>query len=236
MIKIYIDVYNVLPREPNIGITQVVRDVARACLAFVDGPRNDSEVRLYGGWYEGTNQTKTAQLLSATIDGQFPAVEKSAGISRGITTSKISAQMAVAMESSPHELLCDTFRSKSPDWRIRVRSSEEFSCSRDDCFLGLLRSTLRKKRCKIDGCDRPIIDVLYRAEQKMVDTMMTCDLMGQITNHDDLIVVVSDDTDFFPPIRCLVDAGVCVVWVVTQGENPYRRRLEQNSNFRTIHI
>lgn len=236
MIRIYIDVYNILPRTPETSIVQLIQDVARSCLPLVGGPRNDVEARLYGGWHDGMHQTKTAQLVSAAIKDKFPSTEKSLIGLNGLVLSKVSAYMAVTMEGIPSEILHGTFREKSPDWRIKVRPSEEFNCDQSDCLLNLLRRSLRKQQCKISGCNRPIVDALYRAEQKMVDTMMCCDLMGQNTSIDDLIVVVSDDTDFFPPVRYLIESGVSVAWVVKNNDFVFLKRLENKSNFKLVKI
>ena len=55
--------------------------------------------------------------------------------------------------------------------------------------------------CPIDGCQTIDVSQLVRMEQKMVDSMMTCDIL-EFTHDDDCraVVVVSDDCDLHPAL------------------------------------
>ena len=55
--------------------------------------------------------------------------------------------------------------------------------------------------CPIDGCGAVSFDRLVRNEQKMVDTMMGCDMLEYILDEEyGLVAVMSDDIDMLPPL------------------------------------
>ena len=56
--------------------------------------------------------------------------------------------------------------------------------------------------CPIATCSVDNSDLVYRHEQKIVDTMLTCDLIYASKNNSQAhIMLISSDDDFLPPIR-----------------------------------
>ena len=58
-----------------------------------------------------------------------------------------------------------------------------------------------------------MVDLVYRNEQKVVDTMLTCDLIYAPQQGFDHIVLVSADDDFIPPVRTLLLRGSTITRV-----------------------
>jgi hypothetical protein len=82
------------------------------------------------------------------------------------------------------------------------------------CPLAAFDPFLRLKKCPSAGCGVTPIDVLVRAEQKLVDTMLVADLVHLSSGGAPLIVVSSDD-DLWPGIESALLRGARVVQVQT---------------------
>ena len=59
----------------------------------------------------------------------------------------------------------------------------------------------KNKRCPVSGCNLTNQDLFVSIEQKMIDTMLSCDLLTYCKEDNvKIILLISDDTDFFPPL------------------------------------
>lgn len=179
------------------------------------------EVRLYGGWYEGTSMTPLAQTLSVEVHGAFPTIiyaPTPAGRTCRIATT---ADLALAMLHEPGHLIFDTFRRKAKPANVRVHEPTAVGCLDGDCVLPLMRRLLKTGSCPKHGCAIAPANLVYRNEQKLVDTMLCCDLLhAASTGLADHIVLISDDDDFLPPIRSLLARGMPVTRVRPKPNRP----------------
>ena len=66
------------------------------------------------------------------------------------------------------------------------------------------------------GCSTALGDLVKRNEQKLVDTLITADLIYLASRHPDVIVIVSSDDDMWPGIRSALALGASVVHIQTQ--------------------
>jgi uncharacterized LabA/DUF88 family protein len=169
------------------------------------------EIRLYGGWYEMETMTKKAQALFVSIQKEFPKVINLPNKSEGSTPINISALLAVALNEDPSRLLFNTFRKKGGVNNVRIQKKEDIGCLKNDCTLLHLRNFLKNGKCPAVSCSVAHGSLLYRSEQKLVDTMLSCDLLYAEKQGFDHIVVVSDDDDFIPAIHTLLLRGAPVV-------------------------
>ena len=87
------------------------------------------------------------------------------------------------------------------------------------CPVDSLDSFIRDGTCPVDGCVVAPRDVLERAEQKLVDSMIVIDLVHLAQATSEPLVVVSADDDLWPGIRFVLLRGARVVHVI-----PYRGR------------
>lgn len=53
-------------------------------------------------------------------------------------------------------------------------------------------------------------DLVYRHEQKIVDTMLACDMIYSPTQDYQHLILISDDDDFLPPLRTVLLRGIPV--------------------------
>jgi len=162
---------------------------------------NFVQIRLYGGWYKETTFTKVAsevqQLLSQV--NVFPKVT-----SKGILNGSI--ELATSLHIKPEFIWGYTHKETQGVKRIRINhecADELCKDNRTTCPKYLLYKFTHSKerRCGVDGCENLQKNVFKGAEQKMVDTLIACDVIS--ASEDDAIIgvlVISDDQDHLPSL------------------------------------
>jgi hypothetical protein len=160
-------------------------------------------VRLYGGWMENGMLTPTASLIQQELSTNsiFPMPHpKSEGLLRG------NIEIATKLISIPNNVWDNTKKSKNGLPNIRVEHSalyEHCHSNTDRCPVLILKTFLKKKtrKCSVVGCDGTNESVFKTVEQKMVDTLLSCDLL-HLSNISSVlsIIVMTDDFDIHPAI------------------------------------
>jgi uncharacterized LabA/DUF88 family protein len=215
-VTILVDYDNLLPSHKVAGLI----DVATRVLMQLPKPATDErgmcEMRLYGGWYEGTTMTQLAQELSIAIQADFPYLIRVPNQTGGITPISVNASLATSLIEEPAHYLFDTFRKKGKPKNVRVQNPQDVGCTNTNCTLPLLKKLLKNGSCPAAMCGISATDLVYRSEQKIVDTMLTCDLLYSQHQRLDHVVLVSADDDFIPPIRTLLLRGTSIIRVLPQ--------------------
>lgn len=162
---------------------------------------NAIEIRLYGGWYEETSLTKQASAVQQYLhDVQvFPKVTPNRIINGSI-------ELAATLHEIPGFVWGHTYKESNGVARIRINHEvvdDLCNENRNYCPKFILYKFTQKKdkSCAVDGCLNLHKDVFKGAQQKMVDTLMACDIIS--VSEDDRvkgILVVSDDQDHFPSL------------------------------------
>lgn len=160
-------------------------------------------IRLYGGWMENGMLTTAASLIQQelSVNSIFPMPHpKSEGLLRG------SVEIATTLISIPDNVWDNTRKSKNglPQIRVEHTALNEYCLSNTDrCPVLILKAFLKKKtrKCSIIGCDGTNVSVFKTVEQKMVDTLLSCDLL-HVSNIPSVssIIVMTDDFDIHPAI------------------------------------
>ncbi len=157
------------------------------------------QIRLYGGWYHGVTLTKQASVIQQILSqiDVFPKIEKGK-IIRG-DVDLVSSLFEIPNYSWQH-----TYKEKNGIPRIRINHEEVddlCNLSRDSCpkFILYKFTQKKQKQCHVPGCDHLHKDVFKGIEQKMVDTMIACDVISTVKDSDiEGVLVLSDDQDHFP--------------------------------------
>jgi hypothetical protein len=208
-------------------------------LVAVVGPRRKTvpercRIRLYGGWFEKENITRKAERLIADIDGTFPMpmVWGKQGAENQAEKNKCLTQveMAYSLEAHPGRHLFRTVRERRVDTRIECDTTYFDACQEEWCPMRDVAEFLEKQKCPMHDCTVSQADVLWKREQKLIDTMITSDLIFLASKgHKDLVVVSSDD-DIWPGVRTALEFGAHVTIVQTQKRNTpedYTRGVEK---------
>lgn len=189
-----VDYDNVNEGDRRYGIEHVLRKALSLC----DSKLNAGDrvtARLYGGWCEGGKYTRAAQDHLAEIAPMAAITHQLSG-SRGAVF--VAPKLALSTISDPAIVITNTFRQKGFPRGVRCHSRPWLAC-RDaaNCSLAGLEQLLSDDVCG-NGCAVRPPEVFWRAEQKLVDTMMVADLIAysQTSNLD--AAVLSRDDDIWP--------------------------------------
>lgn len=211
-----IDYDNLSPIQKTSGILDVVsKSLSQASEMFLK-TMGTCEIRLYGGWYEGDNLSILSQQISVKIQSEFPALIRVLNGHGDVVVIRATAELAVSLLEEPSHQLFNTYRRKGRPSNIRVETPASVGCSTSTCPLPLAKKLLQKGSCPTPGCVTGGTSLVYRHEQKLVDTMLTCDLIYLSTQECDFIFLVSADDDFLPPIRTLLLRGTKIIRVHPQ--------------------
>lgn len=178
-------------------------------------------IRLYGGWDEEGIRSKHAQELIRTqlanwdlVQMNVRSCQESGEISIPVTISK--PELADCLLSDSTHRFERTYRRKRPSssGNIRVVKPDDIGCINplQDCFLEKVRKFFENPSIGCVACsqnsgvnveNKPLC---YRNEQKMVDTMLSCDTIYAADFSDlyNCIVIVSEDDDFLPVFRQVI--------------------------------
>jgi hypothetical protein len=204
---IFIDYDNLLPTQKTAGILDVTTRALFQIPFNSNTSRVKCEVRVYGGWYEGTIITHRAQEVSVELQRDFPFIIRLSlgGVNNCIVS--INAELAVALIEEPGHHLFSTYRRKCKPCNIRLETPESVGCVDPECALISMKKLLKTGKCPRAGCMITADDLVFREEQKIVDTMLTCDLIYAASDGVSHIALVSGDDDFLPPLRTVLLRG-----------------------------
>lgn len=209
---ILVDYDNIESAITRLGVVHVVnRIVSRIDPSEVDSNRRIT-IRLYGGWYLNNSFTHLAQALSTDISANFP---NTVLLSDSITNVIVSCEMAYSILADPTNHLFSTFRPRGMPSGLKAHNPvTHCGCTNSSCPIVATHHFLVNRICGVCNTVKPE-DVFYRGEQKLVDTMLTSDLIFSSTQAANLGVVSSDD-DFWPGIKTTLVNGKKVIQLHTR--------------------
>jgi hypothetical protein len=205
-----VDFDNVSLIERKRGLKNVVERIV-ACLPpaiFNQGTR--VEVRLYGGWYQENRLSHSAQRIAAEIAGEFPGVVPVAtdSVKNGL---KVTVTLARSLITNPRKELINTYRVRGCPPNLKVHPQPMPTCkSPHSCGLKETIDFFLSGCCNTRGCNTSLGHLLFKAEQKLVDTMITTDIIAASHAGCEALAVVSNDDDLWPGIQTALDLGVKV--------------------------
>lgn len=172
------------------------------------------KIRLYGGWYEQNRFTTRAQNLSADVLASFPNI---ALLSDNATSVIVNCEMAYSILADPTNHLFHTFRPRGIPSGLKVKHPNRCGCVNSNCPLIATYNFITSNQCSTCNNLTPQ-DLFYRSEQKLVDTMLTSDLIYSSNQNLNLGIVSSDD-DFWPGIKTTIMNGKKVIQIHTKNRN-----------------
>ena len=162
---------------------------------------NTIQIRLYGGWYKETSFTKSASEVQQLLRqvNVFPKVAFSRVLNGSI-------ELATSLHLIPDFIWGYTHKETQGVKRIRLNHDcVDSHCkeNRTVCPKYLLYkfTDSKEKKCFVEGCDNLQKDVFKGAEQKMVDTLIACDVIS-IAEDETIagLLLISDDQDHLPSL------------------------------------
>lgn len=158
-------------------------------------------VRLYGGWYSEDKLTVQASQLQQFLSqiSIFPII-----INGKLVSGKV--ELAASLYEIPDVVWGYTMKEKDGIPRIRINHEKiDSTCNinRDQCphYIMYRFTKAKDKRCHVSGCLNLQRDIYKGIEQKMVDTLLACDLIAISDDENcDGVLIFSDDFDHFPSL------------------------------------
>lgn len=202
-VGVLIDFDNFAP--PARGLNEsALSHALQACLhrALEVHPNADSmEVRLYGGWMSGGLLSRRGSEVAALVSqiDPFPIVLPGKRILRGSLT------LATTLWGD-ETVFDDTYRSRGAVPRLRLAGTPVPEGCHEDiktCPARILKQFTQsaQKACPTHQCPVTAELAFVAHEQKMVDTMLACDLLEMASNGEySGVSVVTADTDLTPPL------------------------------------
>lgn len=120
---------------------------------------------------------------------------------------KVDGSIAIAEQQYGLDFVWyNTFQKKAGLQKVLIdhtKESQICSSNSGQCPVRILQKFIKNKErlCNNNGCTTKHQEILYRKEQKMIDTMMTCDVITYSSEPTvKAIYIASDDVDLFPCI------------------------------------
>jgi len=186
-------------------------------------------IRLYGGWYKGSTLTKRASELAGII----PSLNQS--FSGVIAKNKVNIkiELATALVAIPNEIWDNTLKEKKGIRNLRVIKDTDTECS-GSCPAKAIKKYTRKKSSTCNICSASNSMVLGFFEQKMVDTMLSSDLLYiSQTGVDSVCLVLSEDIDFFPAIALAKNMNDGEVYLSSRNKSEFQNELIRKYKIKT---
>ena len=169
-----------------------------------------------------------AEQLLEQIDLHFPLAFS---LSNHINVI-VKAELARALACDPQHVFTHTFRTRSkPAFQVKrfplKECAEPLSCRIMDVNFFVYNNI-----CPIMNCNVSPETAFYRAEQKLVDSMIVVDLVHYSIHQEERLVVVSGDDDLWPGIRYALLQNALITHVIPKSpnrrESPYKRLYTEN--------
>ena len=149
------------------------------------------KIRLYGGWFERNKTTKLAQDINIEIGQDFPF---QFSLPQG-KTIKVECERADRLLSVPDRPLYATYRVTDATSEVTFRKLR--CCTKAEEASKLLEDYCNQRRCP--SCHTPGgRRIVEKHGQKMVDSMILCDMAHLLKNEDNCVALISSDADMLP--------------------------------------
>lgn len=209
-IVVLLDYDNVPPALRGDGLPEFVRRVLSALPRAVLPDGAPARCRLYGGWYEEDRLSERARNLADAIRDAFPSDLRFSS-PEGKRTVRVFVELALSMSIDERLYLFHTFRPRGAPRGLAPRSLPFAGCVRpEECPLVPAHHLLVHGDCPALSCKVAPSEVFMRAEQKLVDTMLTADLIHAARGGGAQVAVVTNDDDIWPGIYAVVRQGAQV--------------------------
>ena len=116
-----------------------------------------------------------------------------------------------------------TYRRRSLPAGLRCATPPFAECGHEaDCAVRGLTSFVNESKCPHPQCEVTPRSILWRGEQKLVDSMLVADLIQLGRTASEVIVLVSSDDDMWPGLRAALLHNARVVHVTARTPRQYQ--------------
>ncbi len=213
LLTILLDYDNLERLDKSRGLYKTVEKIIAKTDNLQNTGKTNINVRVYGGWYNEGNITKRAQDLTVEINKDFPSViiHPSSGYKM-----IVNAELAFGLLIAPKEHVLATYRFRSFPTDLKCDDPTIHGCTSPTCPIHNVYNFIKHGSISGQCCDIKPKNILYKGEQKLVDSMITTDVFYLTMNNESPIILVSSDDDFWPAIRTSLELETQVIHVHTK--------------------
>lgn len=220
---VLVDYDNLDPVMRRRGVRETITRVLDTLGTKHLGGERRVECRLYGGWFERTALSNTAQRVASDLRRQFP-MRTTVGDSgpKRDRTMLVHADLARSLICDPQVTITHTYRRRSLPPSLGCATVPFADCVEPTrCPIASISALMRDARCPVDACAVTPGSILTRQEQKLVDSMLVVDLIHLAQTIKKPVAIVSADDDLWPGIRYALLRGTRVIHVMPRhGRSP----------------
>jgi uncharacterized LabA/DUF88 family protein len=201
--------YHNLPRQMKDGGPSSLARLMDAMITSQCPDVREVSIRLYGGWYDEHGLSRDGTKLAQQIGEEFPL----SLLGAGGKMRHVHCEIASSLVDSKADLFLATLRHRHGlDWFIR--DPHPARCiDQANCTIPVVMKWSRNG-CPTAGCPVSSFDAFRCYQQKLVDTLICCDLLSlAVAGPATGVFLISEDDDFIP---ALLLAGVrgAAIWHV----------------------
>ena len=231
-VLVLIDFYNLPAELTRRGVEQLWNKLRASIGAEVDDCETDITLRLYGGWYDERGLSRDGDRIARDLGRSFPILSR-----HPLGLQRVHCEMASSLYLKPDRIFQATVRTRR-GLKHAIKMEGTFDCAYPDlCSIPSVMHWI-DGRCPEAKCYVDSRMAFRRREQKLVDTLLCCDLISfALESTASPIFVVSEDDDFIPALLMATHLGgnICNVRTVAGRRGFYDDILVQ-SGIRTITV
>lgn len=238
---VLVDYYNLPELLRRRGLSIVVETLLQTIGIGSLSANHRVRMKLYGGWYEGNRLTKAAQQLLKEL-ASYPKAVKVHGLINSEAASidlRVTVELARSMEIDPLIVIEDTYRERGMPEGLRCTSPPYTFCNNSSsCPLVDVYDFIDAEICPEPRCRVTPSDLLRRAEQKLVDTMIIADLIHLARDSSNEICIISSDDDLWPGIKSALLLGRNIIHIQTIRDRitPTRYSKTAGPNYKQLNL
>ena len=201
---VLIDYYNLPAEITRYGVAHLWSRLRAFILAEIGDGETDIILRLYGGWYDESGLSRDGDVVARDIDRNFPDLIRRSSDAR---IQRVHCELASSLYKIRDRIFPATVRIRR-GLKHAFKTQDSISCAQpDSCSIPLVMRWLNG-RCPGPQCSVNTRAVFRYREQKLVDTLMCCDLISvAVDTPSTPTIVVSEDDDFVPAMLLAIHLG-----------------------------
>ena len=175
------------------GILEIIRRLDQKSNFFSQAiALQDITVLLYGGWFFYNKKSYKSTDIYVEISQDFPQLY----LTKSQVSINIVCEMSYGIFSLGKKVFYATYREHSANFSIK--RGYQKCCTDGDICIDFVREWQRNKKCVY--CQHEDEKLFVNVGQKMVDSMIFCDLHYLSQHPNNVIAIVSSDDDMLPVI------------------------------------
>jgi hypothetical protein len=193
---VLVDYDNLPQRLVTPSLVSLATAIDTAVCRVIPGT-TEMNIRLYGGWYATNGLSRKGTLLAQEISANFPIIRSGSG---GGTRRHIHCSIAASLVAAHALVLHATLRTRRGVRKVRCPTHPANCADPSTCTVGAVLGWATGQ-CPNPTCTITSRDAFLFDEQKLVDTLLCCDLITLTqSNTPQSVILLSEDDDFIPAL------------------------------------